>query len=244
MSGFIQWLDGKLYPGFLNRWDDTLFRQRIRSYLGEGGDLDVLDLGAGAGIVEQMDFRGHARRICGIDPDPRVVENPYLDEGQVGLGESIPYPDASFDLVFADNVFEHLPDPARVFAEVARVLRPGGVFLGKTRNKWHYVPLIARLTPHGFHRWVVRWRGRRGDDVFPTRYLANSPADIRRLAAGAGLEVVKIDLIEGRPEYLRFAAPTYLLGWLYERLVNRVPGLWRLRVLLIAELRKPVQKAP
>lgn len=34
MSGFIQWLDGKLYPGFLNRWDDTLFRQRIRSYLG------------------------------------------------------------------------------------------------------------------------------------------------------------------------------------------------------------------
>ncbi len=244
MSGFIQWLDGKLYPGFLNRWDDTLFRQRIRSYLGEGGDLDVLDLGAGAGIVEQMDFRGHARRICGIDPDPRVVENPYLDEGQVGLGESIPYPDASFDLVFADNVFEHLPDPARVFAEVARVLRPGGVFLGKTPNKWHYVPLIARLTPHGFHRWVVRWRGRRGDDVFPTRYLANSPADIRRLAAGAGLEVVKIDLIEGRPEYLRFAAPTYLLGWLYERLVNRVPGLWRLRVLLIAELRKPVQKAP
>ena len=45
---------------------------------------------------------------------------------------------------------------------------------------------------------------------------------------------------EGRPEYLRFSAPTYLLGWLYERLVNKVPGLWRFRVLLIAELRKPV----
>ena len=158
----MRWLDAKLYPDFQNRWDDTLFRQRILSYLAEGCDLDVLDLGTGAGIVEQMDFRGHARRICGIDPDPRVVENPYLDESQVGLGESIPYPDASFDLVFADNVFEHLPDPARVFAEVARVLRPGGVFLGKTPNKWHYVPLIARLTPHGFHRWVVRWRGRGG----------------------------------------------------------------------------------
>ena len=50
--------------------------------------------------------------------------------------------------------------------------------------------------------------------------------------------MVRVDLIEGRPEYLRFSAPTYLLGWLYERLVNRVPGLARLRVLLVVELRK------
>ncbi|EGV20657.1 Methyltransferase type 11 [Thiocapsa marina 5811] len=109
-----------------------------------------------------------------------MVENPYLDEGRVGVGESIPYPDGSFDLVFADNVLEHLPDPARVFAEVARVLRPGGVLLGKTPNKWRYVPLIAQLTPHAFHRWVVRWRGRASDDVFPTGYRANSRADIAR----------------------------------------------------------------
>ena len=117
-------------------------------------------------------------------------------------------------------MLEHLPDPARVFAEVARVLPPGGVFLGKTKNKWPYVPLIARLTPQAFHRWVVRWRGRASEDVFPTRYRANSPGDIQSLAARAGLEVVRIDLIEGRPEYLRFAVPTYLLGWLYERLVR------------------------
>lgn len=103
------------------------------------------------------------------------------------------------------------------------------------------MPLIARLTPHAFHRWVVRWRGRAGDDVFPTRYRANSPAAIKRLAATAGLEVVRIELIEGRPEYLRFSTPTYLLGWLYERLVNRVPALARFRVLLIAELRKPLR---
>lgn len=237
MGHMVRWLDAKLYPTFQHRWDDSLFRQRIFSRLG-GGRLDVLDLGAGAGIVEQMDFRGHARRLCGIDPDPRVVENPYLDEGRVGVGESIPYPDDSFDLVFADNVLEHLSDPAAVFAEVARVLRPGGVFLAKTPNKWHYVPLIARLTPHGFHRWVVRWRGRAGDDVFPTCYRANSRADIRRLAVASGLEVVRIELIEGRPEYLRFSAVTYVLGWLYERLVNGVPGLAGLRVLLVAELRK------
>ena len=40
------------------------------------------------------------------------------------------------------------------------------------------------------------------------------PQTNRALAAGAGLEVVRIELVEGRPVYLRFAAPTDLLGWL------------------------------
>ena len=65
------------------------------------------------------------------------------------------------------------------------------------------------------------------------------PQTNRALAAGAGLEVVRIELVEGRPVYLRFAAPTDLLGWLYARVVNRVPGLAWLRVLLVVELRKP-----
>lgn len=34
MGDFVRWLDAKLYPGFQHRWDDTLFRQRILSYLG------------------------------------------------------------------------------------------------------------------------------------------------------------------------------------------------------------------
>ena len=51
--------------------------------------------------------------------------------------------------------------------------------------------------------------------------------------------MVRIDLIEGRPEYLRFSAPTYLLGWLYERVVNQVPGLAWWRVLVVVGRRKP-----
>lgn len=132
MTTVIATLDRALYPQYARNWDDELFRQRILRYL--TADTDALDLGAGAGIVPQMNFRGHARRICGIDPDPRVVDNPYLDEGRVGVGESIPYPDASFDLVFADNVLEHLPDPTQVFAEVARVLRGGASFSGRRRT--------------------------------------------------------------------------------------------------------------
>src|SRR5262249_37754350 len=160
------------------------------------------DLGAGAGIVPQMNFRGLAAHVCGVDLDPRVVTNPALDEGRIANVEQLPYGNDRFDIVFSDNVLEHLTEPARVLGEVARVLRPGGVFVFKTPNKWHYMPTIARLTPHRFHQWFNRLRGRAQTDTFPTRYRANSERDIQRLAASAGLLVERVELIEGRPEYL------------------------------------------
>ena len=232
----VQWLDHRLYPGSGKNWDDLLFREEILRVLRPGDR--VLDLGAGAGIIAHMNFRGLAAEVCGVDPDERVLTNPYLDQAKVGTGEAIPYPDGHFDLVFADNVLEHLDRPERVFAEVARVLRPGGVFLVKTPNKWHYVTLLARLTPHAFHQTVNRLRGRSRVDTFPTHYRANTAAHIRAHAGEAGMQVRRISRVEGRPEYLRLTAPTYVLGWLYERLVSRVPGLAGFRVLLIAVLEK------
>lgn len=237
MTSWVARLDERFYPGVERNWDDKLFRERILSALSP--DAAVLDLGAGAGIVREMDFRGRAVRICGVDLDPRVEENPMLDEGKVADAGHIPYPAGTFDLVFADNVLEHLPDPSSVFSEVERVLKPGGVFLFKTPNKWHYMPVIARLTPHAFHRFVNRMRGRSEVDTFPTRYLANSRGTVYMLAAAAGLEVAAIERIESRPEYLRMTWVTYLPGILYERLVNSMNLLSGLRILLMGQLRKP-----
>lgn len=238
MSSSISWLDRVLYPGFTRNWDDELFRKAMERTLDPGAV--VLDLGAGAGIVPQTNFKGMAGRVCGIDPDPRVLTNPHLDEGRQGTGEAIPYGDATFDVVFAANVLEHLPDPLRVFAEVHRVLKPGGRFLAKTPNKFHYMPLIARLTPHRFHQWYNRKRGRAAVDTFPTLYRANSRGDVERIARATGLETQHIDLVEGRPEYLRVTPVTYVAGYVYERVVNCSPSLAGLRVVLLIELRKPV----
>lgn len=237
MSGLVARLDRWFYPAVTRNWDDHLFAARIRAVLTP--DSCVLDLGAGAGIVTAMNFRGEARRVCGIDLDTRVTENPFLDEGRVCDANSIPYPDESFDLIFSDNVFEHLDQPELVLREAARVLKPGGRLLFKTPNRRHYMPLIARMTPHRFHQFVNRLRGRAEADTFPTFYRANTPQDIRDLASSSGFWVRQIELFESRPEYLRLTVPSYLLGIAYERAVNHFAGLDVFRILLIADLQKP-----
>ncbi len=233
----VEFLDRTLYPGQSNNWDDRLFRDCVLPQL--NSSAVVLDLGAGAGIVQQMNFKGLAAKICGVDLDPRVMSNPFLDEGKLSGADAIPYADATFDVVIADNVVEHLADPQAVFREVCRVLRPGGVFLFKTPNRLHYMPTIARLTPHRFHQIVNKWRGRSETDTFPTLYRANTAEAINRFADGAGLKVDWQKRIEGRPEYLRISWLTYLIGAVYERLVNAWECLARFRILLIVRLRKP-----
>jgi len=229
-------LDRRFYPHLSDNWDNRLLRRQIEAEVTPGAV--VLDLGAGAGIVPEMDLRALGVTVIGVDPDPRVLENPYLDVAHVARGEALPLANESVDLAVACNVLEPLPDPLGVFREVRRVLRPGGAFLAKTPNRWHYVPLIASLTPHRFHQWVNEKRGRSSADTYPTLYRANSPGRIRQLARKAGFSSCEVRCYEGRPEYLRFHPLLYLAGVGYERLVNRFSALQYLRVVMIAAMRR------
>jgi SAM-dependent methyltransferase len=84
---------------------------------------------------------------------------------RIGVGESIPHPDESFDLVFSLNVLEHTNDPPRVIAESLRVLRPGGLMYHIVPNygSWwegHYgVPWIPHLNK-SFGRLYLRLLGK------------------------------------------------------------------------------------
>jgi ubiquinone/menaquinone biosynthesis C-methylase UbiE len=237
MPIFVSFLDLIFYPDFQNNWDNTFFRKILL----EKKSLcnTVLDLGAGAGIVESMNFKGHFSKIYGIDLDNRVLNNPFLDDAKIGNVECLPYKESSFDLVFSANVLEHLNKPEIVFKEVYRVLKPGGYFITKTPNKYHYVPMIAKLTPDFFHKKINKIRGRKELDTFPTLYRVNSIKDQRRIAVDCGFVVENIITFEGRPEYLRMHFIPYLFGILYGKTVNLHPIFANFRVIIISHFRKP-----
>lgn len=97
----------------------------------------VLDLGCGAGtdsLVAAL-MVGPGGRVTGIDMTPEMlakaraaadelaVENVEFVEGEA---EQLPFGDASFDVVISNGVIDLIPDKDAVFAELHRVLRPGG----------------------------------------------------------------------------------------------------------------------
>jgi SAM-dependent methyltransferase len=230
------WIDGRFYPRYADNWDDFALRQRVLAVADAKSHL--LDIGAGAGILYHMNFRSAVGRAFGIDLDERILDNPALDSAAIGDAANLPYDDCMFDVVVANNVLEHLVDPLAVFAEISRVLRPGGWFVFKTPNRRHYVPVVARLTPHWFHTYVTGLRGRTAGDTFATFYRANTPRAVEQLAAEAGLTIRALELLEGRPEYLRLFWPAYLVGTVYERLVNSAELFKRWRVVMIGSLQK------
>lgn len=232
----VSWIDRRFYLAFQDNWDDRILGNLIHEHLGPG---QVLDLGAGAGILDFLDLRGRGRVIVGLDLDPAIGNNTLLDFAVIGSGDHLPFPDAAFDLVVANNLLEHLENAERVFSEIIRTMKPGGVLIFKTPNKYHYVPLIARLTPHRLHALMVRGRGRSKEDVFPTYYRANSRRKLMKIADRSGFREVRLTTVEGRPEYCRIAWPIYLVGLIYERVVNATRVLSGLRVVIIGEMKKP-----
>jgi len=234
----INFLDKFFYKNFSNNWDDNIFSKEIISHLKDTSL--VLDLGAGAGIIESLNFKEKVKKgkIYGVDLDNRVLENQYIHKGFVSDINNLPFEDNYFDIIFCNNVFEHIEFPDKVLPEIFRVLKKEGYFLFKTPNKFHYMPLIASITPLWFHKTYNRVRGREMEDTFPTHYKLNSKKDIKKQLNKYGFKNTTIKLVEGRPEYLRLSAITYLFGILFERIVNKFKVLSCIRILIIGKTQK------
>jgi ubiquinone/menaquinone biosynthesis C-methylase UbiE len=103
----------------------------------------VLDLGCGrGGLVEQL--AQPLEQLVGIDPDWQSLRAHRLSLPRVvGISGRLPFAAASFDLIFASWLLEHLENPAQDLAEISRVLRPGGVFVFITPNARHPLGVLT-----------------------------------------------------------------------------------------------------
>jgi 2-polyprenyl-6-hydroxyphenyl methylase/3-demethylubiquinone-9 3-methyltransferase len=177
-SDDIRWVRTlkNLVPGRLKWFDRHI----------DWADKAVLDLGcAGGFMAEAMAARGAT--VTGIDPAAEAIEaaRRHAADGNlnirydVGIGEALPYADASFDAVVCVDVLEHVADLGKVLSEVVRVLRPGGLFLFDTINR----NPIARFATITIAEDLLRLLPRGTHD--PTMFV--KPVELRSAMQQAGL---------------------------------------------------------
>lgn len=173
--------------------DHTVVERRL---LDEALAPGAVALDAGCGRTTRLrDYRDRIVRLVGVDSDEAAGrENPYLDEFvPADLDERLPFADESFDLVYANFVVEHLRHPDRTFAEWRRVLRPSGRLVVLTTNRASPLMAASGRVPESV-RLAIKRRGAGAaeGDVYPTAYLANTPARLAQTAASAGFEPVSV----------------------------------------------------
>jgi SAM-dependent methyltransferase len=201
----------------------------------------ILEIGAGPTNACSETLSGIGD-VSGIDIDPDVSNNRFLSRAVVYDGRTMPFAGGSFDACVSNWVLEHVEHPLDHFREVARVLRPGGVYCVRTPNLYHYVSLGAHLMPHSVHLLIanrLRGMGEEAHDPYPTWFRSNSRGKLRKLCRMAGLGEPAITMIEPEPAYGR-AHPVLFYGFMgYERLVNSSRIFAGARITILMAVRKP-----
>jgi 2-polyprenyl-3-methyl-5-hydroxy-6-metoxy-1,4-benzoquinol methylase len=168
-------------------------------------DRDILDVGSGFGWFELVALDRGARSVTGIEPteqDLATARRHLADERltfEVAGALDLPYPAGSFDTVVCWEVLEHLPagGEPRAFAELARVLRPGGALYLSTP---HAAPIANATDPAWWliaHRHYTRRR-------------------VGELAEAAGLVVERLETRGGAWEIVRLL-DLYVSKWALRR---------------------------
>lgn len=151
----------------LNFWERALINNPVRAFVQRrvetprllrlGGRLEggeALEIGCGRGIGVEIIFqRFGAERVTALDIDPRMIDLARTRLASipkhrlnlaVGSATAIPANDESFDAVFDFGILHHVPDWQKAVREIARVLRPGGLFF------------FEEVTRQALERWLYR----------------------------------------------------------------------------------------
>jgi len=204
-----------------------------------------LEIGAGTGYFTLNMLRaGLIGRATCSDISPGMLATLQRNARQLGLrvqtaradAESLPFPDASFDIVLGHAVLHHLPDLPRAFAEFERVLAPGGtvLFAGEPSS---YGDRLAKVPKRAAGALAPMWRRAIGAQPAATDHPdqpdatleafvdvhAFTPAELSGFAVGAGLRDVRVTGEELLANWF---------GWISRTLEatvepGDVPWLWR-----------------
>jgi len=149
----------------------------------------ALDVGCGGGILAE-EVAGMGFQVTGIDPSEQSLTTARQHAQAMGLsiqyregtGESIPFADNAYPVVYCCDVLEHVRDLPKVISEIYRVTKPGGVFFFDTLNRTFISKLVA----------IKIWQEWKSTAFMPPRLhewrMFIRPEELRGLLVQAGFE--------------------------------------------------------
>jgi ubiquinone biosynthesis O-methyltransferase len=180
-ESYVRWRSSRL-----GQITDALERQLLAGFLGRVAGKKLLDVGCGDGAMA-FELARQGATVTALDADPSMIAAARLRaENEAtriqlveGTAESLPFDDATFDVVVAVTVLCFVQDAERAVTEIARVLKPDGRLVVGELGRWSL--------------WAAqrRMRGWLGHPVWRAVKFRTA-ADLRRLADAARLRVIEI----------------------------------------------------
>ena len=181
-------------PSYSWRYGQDRRLEMVREFV-DLDDARVLDVGCGIGTYVRR-FRQYSDDVHGIEVEEgRVAEaSEELPNIVHAFGEDLPYPDDHFDLVFSNEVIEHVDDDRLTAAEMVRVTRPGGTIVAFAPNR------LYPFETHGAYfggRYVfgnmplINWLPDPLRDRFAPHVRAYTMRGIERLFVGQPVRLVQ-----------------------------------------------------
>lgn len=192
--------DGKIYERMMGRWSKLAARIFL-DWLDAPKDMHWVEVGCGNGAFteELIAFTG-PRAVDSIDPSEgqlafaRARPAAKLAKFRLGDAQALPFADNSFDAAAMALVITFLPDPAKAVAEMARVVRPGGIV---ATYMWDIAGGGLPLAPVGRALKALGKEYSRVSDTAARRDV------MQALWLGAGMQAVETRVI---PITVRFAS--------------------------------------
>jgi ubiquinone/menaquinone biosynthesis C-methylase UbiE len=190
------------YERYMGRWSRAI-GERFLQWLGAPANARWLDVGCGTGAFSELILR-HAEpaSLTGIDPSPEQIafvrKHVPGHTFQVGDSMALPFGAAEFDVVASALVIHFIPDRAKAFVEMHRVLRASGLVGGYTwkrtaaKNFAPYAPIIEGVA-------------RIGAETLTSPLVPEGTAEgMRATLAAAGFTDVEVTEIEATRTFANF----------------------------------------
>lgn len=199
------WAAGDLYEPYVGRWSRLVAKEFLK-WLAVPERKDWLDVGCGTGaLIQTIIETENPNSVIGIDPSPGYTEYAKARIAsprarfEAGDAQSLPIDTASLDVAVAGLVLNFVPQPPRAAAEMARVVRPGGMvaayvwdYAGKMELMRYFWDAAVALDPAAKELDEGR------------RFPICQPKPLAELFAQAGLSEVEVRPIDIATDFSDF----------------------------------------